>query len=299
MAEERLIDTDDDKDRKYKIRINADGEEELYIDESVEEEEEAVFEVPLYDDDDEEAAVLTPEQLAERERIKREEELARMQRRDSQLLKARTAFEEGNFEDALYAVNNALENDGECGEAHYLKMRILTRDLTTFSDPEECSECAQSVFKYCDDQQKSELKELSSALAQKLKEAEARTQELNAVNEAGKEERRYTFACEKTRALTNFLLSAVPFAVFLIMTIVFSTMMFSAENGAYLIATIVLGALALISFICTLVGANRFWTAVRHVKLNEADTSTQAGRDYLESKKQYDLLNEIYSSFAQ
>ena len=34
MAEERLIDAD--KDKKYRIKINADGEEELVVDEGVE-----------------------------------------------------------------------------------------------------------------------------------------------------------------------------------------------------------------------------------------------------------------------
>ena len=37
MAEERLV--DDDKDRKYKIRKNADGEDELVIDAAPEEED--------------------------------------------------------------------------------------------------------------------------------------------------------------------------------------------------------------------------------------------------------------------
>lgn len=74
MAEERLI--DDDKDRKYKIRKNADGEDELVIDAAPEEEEPAEeigFEVPELEDD-EEAAVMTPEQLAARERAREEAE---------------------------------------------------------------------------------------------------------------------------------------------------------------------------------------------------------------------------------
>ena len=61
MAEERLI--DDDKDRKYKIRINEDGEEELVIDDRVEEpevEEQPEFDMTDFDEDDEEAAVMTP-----------------------------------------------------------------------------------------------------------------------------------------------------------------------------------------------------------------------------------------------
>ncbi len=73
MAEERLI--DDDKDRKYKIRKNADGEDELVVDDAPEEEtvEEVGFEVPELDGD-EEAAVMTPEQLAAREKAKAEAE---------------------------------------------------------------------------------------------------------------------------------------------------------------------------------------------------------------------------------
>lgn len=296
MAEERLIDTD--KDKKYKIRINEDGEEELYIDES-EEDDEPVFEVPLYVDDDGEAADLTPEQLAERERLREEEELARTQRRDDMLGKARASLSDGNFEDALYAVNNAIENDGECSEAHYLKMRILTRDLTTFNNPEECLECAENVSFHCSEEEKAQLKELSAGLEEELIKAQKHTGELQKVNEAGKDERRNTFATEKKHALLWLLITACPFAVLPIATIVLSTMMFADENGAYLIATIVSGAFTLIAFIFALVGANKFWTAARRVKLNEADTSTQAGRDYLESKKQSDLLESIYSSFAK
>ena len=73
MAEERLI--DDDKDRKYKIRKNADGEDELIIDDTTDEDETdiPVFAVPEAEDD-EEAAVLTPEEFAERQRQREEEE---------------------------------------------------------------------------------------------------------------------------------------------------------------------------------------------------------------------------------
>ena len=64
MAEERLIDAD--KDKKYRIKINADGEEELVVDEGVEPVEEVVqevlFEVEEISEDNEEEAVMTPEQ---------------------------------------------------------------------------------------------------------------------------------------------------------------------------------------------------------------------------------------------
>ena len=77
MAEERLI--DDDKDRKYKIRINEDGEEELVIDDTPDEDESdiPVFQIPVYDEDDEDAASLSPQEFAEREKRKKEEQEAR------------------------------------------------------------------------------------------------------------------------------------------------------------------------------------------------------------------------------
>ena len=73
MAEERLI--DDDKDRKYKIRINEDGEEELVIDDTPDEDESdiPVFQIPVYDEDDEDATSLSPQEFAEREKRKKEE----------------------------------------------------------------------------------------------------------------------------------------------------------------------------------------------------------------------------------
>ena len=56
MAEERII--DDDKDKKYRIRINEDGEEELEVidlgmDEEQEEAYETGLEIPEFEEDDE------------------------------------------------------------------------------------------------------------------------------------------------------------------------------------------------------------------------------------------------------
>ena len=69
MAEERLI--DEDKDRKYRIRINENGEEELVIIDT-EEEEEEIPEFSVVTDEGEE---MSPEQKEEMEqlRIKRQE----------------------------------------------------------------------------------------------------------------------------------------------------------------------------------------------------------------------------------
>ena len=102
MAEERLI--DEDKDRKYKIRKNADGEDELVIDAEadVEEEfEEVEFEVTESDFDDEEAAVMTPEQLAAREKAREEAEAKRVEELNSHISRAQSLVDEGKFEDEI------------------------------------------------------------------------------------------------------------------------------------------------------------------------------------------------------
>ena len=297
MAEERLI--DDDKDRKYKIRINEDGEEELVIDDTAEEDEEAdipVFEVPVYDEDDEEAAVLTPEQLAERERIKREEEAARAEKVSALCAKARQRIEEGDFEAAKYVLSQAEEISTESGEVYYLKLKTLTRNMTEFTSLEECAEAADGVKEYSDASCKADLKALSSGLEKLIAQTQQATDALAEENQSKKEERREAFLQQKKTTLMGLLLTAIPFAVLLIMTIVFGSMMFSKENGSFIVATIVSGALAFISLICTLVAANKFWSADKKVRLNERDSSTKLGREYLETKTHLDLLKRIYTA---
>ena len=158
MAEERLI--DDDKDRKYKIRKNADGEEELIvIDPEDGEEEESdipVFNVPVYDEDDEEAATLTPEQLAERERKKQEEEKQRERKVNSLIAKTYEKLEEGNFEGALYNISQAELLADKSGEVYFLKLKALSRNLTDFISSEDCAKAADGVAEYCNKEQKAQ-----------------------------------------------------------------------------------------------------------------------------------------------
>lgn len=299
MAEERLI--DEDKDRKYKIRINEDGEEELVLVEQGEEEEEdsdiPVFDIPVYEEDDEEAAVLTPEQLAERDRLKEEAEKRREETANAYIKSARQKLDEGDFASALDSVTKAEELEPNNGEVYCLALKTLTRNFTEYNLLEDGAKAADGVRDFANEQQKAELRALASGLKQKISDAEITVSELGKENEAKKAERREAFAIKKTHDLITLILASVSFAMMLIVTIVFSTMMFAAENGAFLIATIVTGALTLIAFICTLIAANRFWTAQRHVVLNEKDASTQLGRDYVKNKTELELLKRIYNSF--
>lgn len=295
MAEERLI--DDDKDRKYRIRVNENGEEELEIIDPDDVDEEPVFDMPDYEEDDEEAAILTPEQLAERERIKAEEERARAEKLSAFLDSAKEKLSEGDYEGANYAVTQAEEYGKTSGELFCLKLKVLTRDLTEFLNLEECAEAADGVKEYADETLKEEFKGKTGKLEGLISDAEAKTEALREKNEAGKDERRETFASAKKRAFIALLCTLVPFTALLIVTLVFTTFMFADANGVYLVATIVLAALSGIMFIATVVTSKKFWSAARDVKLNEKDTSTKLGREYLENKTQYELLKRIYSAF--
>lgn len=297
MAEERLI--DDDKDRKYKIRINEDGEEELYIDETPDDEEEEipVFAVEETEEDDEEAAILTPEQLAERERLKEERELARAKKLSTLTAEAKTAYESGDFDGTLTLIARAEEYAENDGELYALKLLALTRNLTEFS-AEGLAETAEGVKNYSTEEQKSALKELSQGLKDRIDAVGEETAGLHVENERKKEERRAFFASEKKRASGKFALAVIPFAVLLVLAIAFSTVMFSEENGTFLYVTIALACLAVIAFVLVLLAAKGLWAAQRKVILNERDASTELGRKYVAKKQEAELLLNVFTSFG-
>ncbi len=301
MAEERLI--DDDKDRKYKIRKNADGEDELVIDEGEEEAEEEsdipVFEVPVTESDDEDAAVLTPEQFAERKRLQEEEEKKRAEKRAAHLSLAREKISSGDFEAALYEANIAEEISPDDGEVYCVKLMAVTRNFTDFSSLENCVSVADGVREYADEKQRSEIQPFASSkkFKEKINETKDKAEKLKKENEEKKAERREVFAEKKKRALKFFVCAAVPFAVLAILAIVFASMIFSAENGTYLILTIVFAALTFIALVFVLITSHKFWDASRNCKLNEKDSSTKLGREYLETQAVLDKLNKIYSLF--
>ena len=300
MAEERLI--DDDKDRKYKIRKNADGEDELYIDDSSEDENEEqssipLFEVPYGDDDDDDAEALTPEQFAERERLKREEQLAREKQAASLLSEADKKLGSGNFEGARFAAAQAAEINPKSGGAYCTQLKALSRNFTDFTSLEDCLEAADGVKQYADKEQKSALKNLASGLKKRIDEVGAEARELSEKNEAAKAERGEVFAAQSKRAFVVFLAAAIPFAVLSVLTLIFACNIFAEENGAFVIATIVCGSLDFIALVATLITARRDVTARRRVKQNEKNTTTKLGREYVEKAEELERLNTVYSSF--
>ena len=287
MAEERLI--DDDKDRKYKIRINENGEEELVIIDNDDEEEE----LPEYDVVTADGEELTEEQVEKRAAEKRE---AALKKAETLKATAQEKIAEGDFESAQYALTQAAEITEYDGELYYLQLKAYSRGMTNFLNLQKCVDAAEGVKEYTGMEQKQELLSLSGPLKARIAEFEAKCESLSDENERGKEERRETFARGRKSALTVFACTAVPFVALFVLAIVFASMMFADLSGIYIILTIIFSVLAAVALFVMVFTFNRFLTANRKVMLNEADTSTKIGREFLACREELESLKKIYSS---
>lgn len=300
MAEERLIDNDEDKNRKYRIRKNADGEDELIIiaggDEEAEDIQDGQFYVAEAEEDDEEAAVMTPEQLAERDRLMREEQERLDRFCEVKLERARTLLTEDDYDGAAYELSLAEEQDGKNGAVSAMKLRAVSRNFTDFTRLEECVQSAEAVAENCSDEQKKELAEVSQPLVTLIGETTREVEQLYTENEVKRAERQVVFLARRKRAGLYFLCTALPFLAFLILALSYSTVMFAKQDGTNIVLTIVFAAIALLFFIATLVTAHKLWAAQRNISLNGKNSSTKLGRKYEEKTSFLKALNAIYSA---
>lgn len=302
MAEERLM--DDDKDKKYRFRTNENGEQELIIDDpddtdDTEEEaqDDARFEVPEEMENDEEAAVMTPEQLAERKRLEEKEKADREAKINSLIQQASDDVAQGKFSTANEAISEAEKLAPENGDVHAIKLLIYTKNFTDYSNLEKAALVAADVKKFTSPEQKSKMKATAEkGFTKKMAELSEEVKKLNEENESKKAERAVKFNADKKRASILFLAGAVPFLIFLGLAIGFGAIMFSAESGIFLILTIVFAALAFVMFIVTAFLGRSLNTAARRVRLNKKNTSTQLGRQLIAEEKQLAAFNAIYSA---
>lgn len=303
MAEERIIDDDLDKNKKYKIRKNADGEDELYFDgeegESEVEYGAELYEVPAFSEDDEDAGVLTPDQLAARADARRMAEESVKRRVKEYLLKAEERLKASDFDGALAAVSAAENADDGCGAAYALKIKALTRNFNDFSDLDGCAACSENIRLYCTDEQKEELSSLSGNLERRLEELKKEADGLRAEVEAKKAERRAVFVKERNGSVKWFVLTALPFVVFLALAVSFGSVIFAKQNGFNLILTIVFAVLAALFFVATVITARRMSAAIQKYSLNEKNSSTQIGRDYERLLSEIKKLNAVSGSFKK
>lgn len=297
MAEERLIDSDKDKDRKYRFRINEDGEEELII-EDFGEPEETAFEIPEALEDDEEAAVMTPEQLAEKMR-RAEQERAERDAKVAELLDL------GESDCAAERYSTALEHalaaealDPECGRIYCLKLKIYTRNFTDDSQIEVAAEAsAEGIAAYADEEAR---RSLLTVAEEGLKDSIARlsdqVRELSEENESKKADRAGRFLRARNKKLIVFGWVAAVFVALLVTAIYFSTIMFSDKGGYYLVLTSVFGGLTVACFFALAFCARAVNVASRRVRLNKRNSSTALGRKLEEETARLDAFVAVYDA---
>ena len=298
MAEERLI--DEDKDRKYRIKVNADGEEELVVDGEEEQspvEEEVTFEVEELTEDNEEEAGMTPEQLAAK-REREEAERAERQRKVKELLdKAESDIKLNKFATALEYLEKAEETDGENGEVHALKLVAYTRNFTDFSQVVAAAEGADDVKEYTSAERKAEmLKKASAPLEANIAESRAKVAQMHEENENKKAERAVRFLKDRKTAIIIFAALGAMFAVFGALTGYFASVIYSVSTGTYLILTCVFGGLTFIAMVALAFAARYLNITCRRVRLNKRNTSTQLGRDLLTEQANLKALLAVYSA---
>lgn len=293
MAEERLI--DDDKDRKYKVIKNADGEDEL-VELPPEENEVTTFEVEERESDDEEAAFLTPEELAALIKAREEREAAIRKELEERLFVARSATADGEYDLAAEELKELDKIAPENGEAQKIKLLVASKNFTDFEDLEGCEEAAEGISKYCTKEQKDELKKLSDPLNEQIEKLKAEVQALDEENERKKQERRPLFIERAKRATKFFTGASAIFVALLIVAAVFASIINAREDGTYVVLTIVFAALAGVAFIVFLVAAHKFWVAKRNVKLNENNSRTKTGRELEKCRTALETLTLVDNS---
>ncbi len=295
MAEERLI--DDDKDKKYRFRINADGEEELIIDDG---------EKPAADGEEAELSFDHAPDIDEGYAYDAEEanhyEASEEQNVVQSLLeKARGEVEAERFSTALEYLAQAKEILPEDGEVAALELMIYTRRLTDFSQGVlgDAVAAARNVEKFSSQERRQELREEGAErLHGMISALQPQVEELDERNEKAKAGRAVRFSADNRKSVIICLALLAPFIIFGALAIYFSTVMFADTSGAFIWLTVIFGVLAALCFVAVLFAARRLSTTWRRVRMNRDNSRTQLGRDYEAAKSRLEALRTIYNVIA-
>ena len=117
-------------------------------------------------------------------------------------------------------------------------------------------------------------------------------------NEEKKAARRIKFAKKYRVALRNFVLAFVPFIIMLVLGIGFCSVRYADKGGTFLVLTIVFFSLAAVALIASVVMARFLAEAARRVRVNERDTSTAIGREYLQGAAREEELKKLTEIIA-
>ena len=292
-----MRDDDLEKRAKYRIRLNADGEEELYYDEDADGGE-AEFEIPEFLEDDEEAAIMTPEQLAEREEARRREAERRKAENAALIAKVRKLLADGDYAGATSVLDSLYDVGAAFGEAAVLKLRAVTNDLNDFSSS-EISSLAEDIQKNASEDEKKELGGNVVRLKKEMVSLKEKEIDLNEKNETGKGERRAIFL--KKRAQTGYTLGAIIilFLISLSFSGYFTSIMHSVNSLKYVQIVMVLLIVSGVLFIAMLVAAKFFWKYAWLVKLNEKNSTTQLGRDYEDTVRARAAIEAVLAAIGE
>ena len=284
MAEERLIDDDKDKNKKYTVRTNADGEEEFVIFEPAP--REGVGEVADMQFDEEYA-------FGNRSSVRFGEE-------EDFAAEAKECMARGSYSTALECVARAARLSPRDGETAALELRIYTRDMTDFSHGalQGARSAVRRVAEYASKDTKERLKAMcaqpvgAQPVGAAVRAACDRADRLRAQNESAKMERESLFKAPFVRARKRFLLSLVPLALLTACTAVFVAL-FALYGGAYAVAAWICGGLAAVSFALSAFAARKLYITARRMAINRDDSRSRLGRECLAAEEDIKILRSI------
>lgn len=288
MAEERLIDDDIDKDKKYSFRTNENGEEELII--------------QTGEPSSEEEAVLSPDEADNGEGYAYGDGAADEMTAAAYIELARGESDKNNYSTALEYLSEAKKLDPQSGEIAALGLYIYTKGLTDYSRGalDGAVDAAKDVAEYCSAEDKKKLADLGAdRLKGMIADLEVATEDLNARNEQGKADRAVRFVADCARAKKLFFPVLSAFVVFLALAVCFGVMFFSLGGAAYQVAAIVFAAVCFVSFCALLYAARKLSVTARRVHINLDNSRTQLGREYVASKARLESLRTIYDAITK
>ena len=291
MAEERLIDTD--KDKKYRIRKNADGEDELYIDESGDEQEVEEVTFLVEDEGEKSADEDYAEQYAqaEEEREQRKEEVEQL------ICSARLECQEGRFATAADYLEKAMELDSQNGEIYALQLVIYTRNFTDYSQVKDALKFTEGLKNYTSSETKAELfARAERGLEDNISSLQKTVDTLSEENEKQKATRAKRFIADRNKSAIIFSIIFAVFAVLAGVAVYCYLNIHSVTTNEYLIAAIALTAVAAVGLVALCVVLRRLLTACRRVRLNNKDSSTELGRNLLANQADLDAFIAIYEA---
>ena len=282
--EERIL--DEEIGRKIRIKKTQDGEMDVVDElseldeEPIEGEEEYTFELPEYLEDDEDLVGLSPEEAMALRKKKQAEAEARRAEYERLLAEGEALLEEGSYRSAELKFEKALMLDDEAMVATVGYWRAKTEN---FTNPDvlmdEYVEEGYDSLEY--DLGRRAVEQIRMNYREKFRrrydELAKEEAPLRAEVEEAQARRRELLKPRRARCFIGFLVSAVPFIVLLVLTIVFGLKNFTVKDDSYFLPTIIVGSVALVAFIVFGVFTNKFINACRIYRTNERLSSTDEG----------------------